>query len=150
MAKTFSYTIDAIACVAATAKTLLELGTDANTPITIIDWWIDLDNTTSGAPGKIELQKFSAGITTGTSVTPVLARGIGGVSGVTLKHSATVEGAGTPTAGSGEIRRIPPTALLDKAYSLGREFELGVSGFWRLRATFAAAVNACVGIVWEE
>lgn len=147
----YSFTFDAIALAAATAKTLAEISSPAGTEARITKWWLEFDGVSSAAvPVKVELQPFSAGITTGTSITPLRNGGSGGTSAMTAKHSATAEGVGAATAGAGEIHRVSPTSGILLLYPLGREPLIVVSAFWRIRATAAAIVNATFGIEWEE
>lgn len=147
----FSVSVDAIALVAATAKTVLEIATPSTTGIVPLAWWVEFDGVTaSNIPVKVEVGRFSAAVTTASSVTPAKVNYGGNAiaSQCTVKHSATVEGAGT--ASDVEIHRIPPTSGLIWLESLGMEWAQGVSGFWRIRCTAAAAVNVTFGIRFAE
>lgn len=151
-ASTFLVSADGIALTAATAKTILELKTTSTCDIVIRKWWVEFDGTSSTAtPVKIEVGRFSTATTTnGTSPTPTKLNYGGNsiASNVTAGYNTTTEGAGT--ASDVEIHRVPPTGGLYIEYSLGTEWVLGASGFWRIRCTAAAGVNATFGIVWEE
>lgn len=147
----YSASVDGIALVAATAKTILEIATPASTGMVPLMWWVEFDGTTSSAvPVKVEIGRFSAAVTTATTITP--ARVNDGnralASQCTVKHSTSTEGAGT--ASDVEIHRVPPTSGLLLPESLGLEWVLGASSFWRIRCTAAAAVNATFGIRWTE
>jgi hypothetical protein len=134
--------VDNIALVAATPKTLIELATGAKR-IRIVDWSVTFDGTSGSAtPVKLEVGRFSAAITTGTSVTPDKFELADGAALVTAKHSATVEGAGTPSGVL--IYRVPPTGGIVMPAPLGRELVVPTSGFWRIRA------NATCHVVFEE
>lgn len=140
--------VDAVALAAATAKSVLELATPASDRAKIKEWWVDFDGVSGSAvPVKVEVGRFSAGVTTATSASEKLDPADGTPS-VTAKHSTTVEGAGT--ADDIIFRRIPPTSGFHYIAPLGQEFVLAVSSFWRMRLTAAAIVNATVGVVWEE
>lgn len=146
----YTFTIDALALVATTAKSVLELGTQAGTRAQITEWWIEFDGVTATAvPVKCEIGRFSAAVTTATTATVDKFDLADGAAVTVCKHSTTTEGAGTATAGV-VIHRIPPTSGLVYQYPLGREFVLPVSAFWRIRLTAAANVNCTVGVSWEE
>lgn len=145
----YSITVDAIALVAATAKTCLELGTASTDRAQLIAWWVDFDGVTSTAvPVKVEAQRASAAVTTATTLTPEKWDTADGAAAVVAKHSTSTEGAGT--LNGGEIHRIHPQGGFFREYPLGRELYIPVSAFWRLRLTAAATVNATVGAIWSE
>jgi hypothetical protein len=57
----------------------------------------------------------------------------------------------TPTtAVSLETHFVPPTSGIYVQFPLGREPEVAVATFARVRTTAGAAVNAYVGLMWEE
>jgi PAB1-binding protein PBP1 len=58
---------------------------------------------------------------------------------------------GTPAGGTSVIAHfVPPTSGIYIQYPLGREPEMPVSTFLRLRNTLGASVNVLCGIAWEE
>lgn len=141
--------VDAVALTAATAKSVLELGTSSGERATITEWWVEFDGVTAAnTPVKIEVGRFSAGVTTATTLTASKYDAGDGAATVTAKHSTTVEGAGT--ASDVFIHRVPPTSGLYVQYPLGRELKIAVSSFLRIRLTAAQTVNASFGISWEE
>lgn len=147
----FFVSVDAIALSAATAKTVLEIATAAGSTCIPIEWWVEFDGTTaSNTPVKVEFGRFSAAVTTATSITPSKLNYGGNsiASQATVKHSTTTEGAGT--ASDVEIHRVSPTSGLYVQYPLGREMSLGASQFLRIRVTAAQTVNCTFGIKWEE
>lgn len=147
MAEQYVATVDAIALAAATAKTAMELITGASTRGIITSWWVEFDGVTAAnVPVKVELTRASAGIT-GTSITAVKYKDYAPAAITTVKHTATVEGTVTDVL---EIHRVPPTSGILIMYPLGREVEVPVSSFLRLRLTAAQVVNATVGFAWEE
>jgi len=142
--------VDAIALAAGVAKSVLELATPATARAKILEWWIMFDGVTAAnTPVKCEVGRFSAAITTATTITPAQADAADGVSQLTVKHTATVEGAGTVTANM-PIFRIPPTSGFYYQAVGGNEILLPVSGFWRMRLTAAQVVNVAVGCIWDE
>jgi hypothetical protein len=142
--------VDAIALVAATAKSVLEIATPSTADIRIVEWWVDFDGVSASAvPVKVEVGRFSAAVTTATTLTPgKYTNTAAPASGNTTKHSTTAEGAGT--ASDVIIKRISPTSGFHYVAPLGRELYVPVSGFWRMRLTAPAGVNATVGVIWEE
>lgn len=141
--------VDSVALVATTAKSLMELGTPAGSEINIKEWWIQFDGVTSTAvPVRVELARFSSGVTTATTLALSKFTAASPTAGTTFKHSTTVEGAGTA---SDVINfRIPPTSGYHYVAPLGQELLLAPSAFWRMRVTAAANVNATFGVVVEE
>lgn len=145
----YSLTVDGIALTAATARTCIELGTPSTDRAWVVAYWVEFDGVTSTAiPVKIEAQRASAGVTTATTLTGEKVDSADGAPAVTSKHSTSTEGAGT--LNGGEIHRCHPQAGIFREYPLGRELIMPLSGFWRLRLTAAAAVNATVGVIWSE
>uniref|UniRef100_UPI003F490BCF hypothetical protein n=1 Tax=Pseudonocardia sp. CA-138482 TaxID=3240023 RepID=UPI003F490BCF len=147
----YGLSVDQIALVAATAKSVLEIRTPASTGIVPVLWWVEFDGIpATNPPVKVEVGIFSAAVTTATSITPALInfgnRGL--ASQCTCNQNTSAEGAGT--ASIVEIHRIPPTSGLIWTESLGMEMAVGASSFWRVRLTAAQAVNATVGVRWTE
>ena len=147
----YHFSIDGLALVAATAKTVIELGSGSADRVKIKEWWVEFDGVTSSAvPGKVEVGRFSAAVTTATTGTPSKDDPADGTAGAVVKHSTTVEGAGTAEAGI-DIHRISPNG---GGYTypapLGDEYTLALSTFWRIRCTFAAGVNVTAGVKWSE
>lgn len=148
---TYGVTVDGIALVAATAKTIFELGTTANVPATIVEFSVTFDGVSAtNTPVKVEAQRFSAAVTTATTQAGVAWGLHGGTAASTTKHTTTTEGAGTATAASGLILRVPPSGGFLEQFPLGREFYVPVSSFFRLRLTAAQAVNVSFHAVWDE
>lgn len=147
----YGWSQDGIALVAATAKTILEIATPATTGMVPVLWWVEFDGTSStNTPVKVEVGRFSAGVTTATAITPYRINDGNRAlpSQCTVKHSTSTEGAGTPT--DVEIHRVPPSGGLPWPENLGMEWVMGASGFWRIRCTAAQAVNVTFGIRWTE
>jgi hypothetical protein len=145
----YCLSVDAIALSAATAKSVIELGTGAADRCRIVQWSVTFDGTSATAtPVKVEVGRFSAAVTTASSFTPVKLDAAEGAAAITAKHSTSTEGAGT--ADAVEIYRVPPTSGMVLQYPLGREWVIGTSGFWRMRLTAAATVNATVQVTWDE
>jgi hypothetical protein len=49
-----------------------------------------------------------------------------------------------------DAQLLPPTAPYVKQFPLGREPEVPISKFLRIRTTAPAAVNAVCYLIWEE
>lgn len=145
----YSMSVDGIALVAATAKSIAELGTAATARAKIVSWSVTFDGVTPTAvPVKVEIGRFSAAVTTATTFTIDKLDTGDGAAATVAKHSTSTEGAGT--ADDVEIYRIPPTGGFVMQVPLGREWIVPVSGFWRIRCTAPANVNVTFTICWEE
>lgn len=147
----YSISSDATALVAATAKPVLEIRTPASTGIVPIAWWVEFDGTTAtNTPVKVEvgIYSVSTGATT-TSATPQLLnygnRGLASQCTCFINCNAI-----TGTATYEEIHRVPPTSGLIFQESLGQEWTVGASSFWRMTLTAAQVVNATYGVRWAE
>lgn len=146
----YTLSVDGIALVAATAKSIVEIATGANDRAKIVEWSLTFDGVTATAvPVKCEIGRFSAGVTTATTLAGGKEDAGEGTPGVTSKHSTSAEGAGAIDA-SAKILRLPPTSGMIYQSPLGRETILGLSAFWRMRLTAAAVVNVTFHVTWEE
>lgn len=138
-------------------KTLLQIATPVTCPIRIIEWGISFDGLAAAAPIKVELLQTDVAAT----VTAHIAAGVppfndpgAPASLMTLGTAATgytASAEGTITATKMfDAQLIAPTNQYVKQYPLGREPQMGISKFLRIRVTAAAAVNAYAYVVWEE
>lgn len=135
-------------------KTLLQVATPSTRTIRVIEWGISFDGSSAATPGKVELIETDVAATV-TSVTPTKFNDpnapaslcVGGASAT--GHTATAEGTITATRLL-DYQLIAPTSQYIKQFPLGRECEVAVSKFLRIRVTFGTAVNAVCYCVWEE
>jgi hypothetical protein len=138
-------------------KTMLQVATPSTRGIKVVEWGISFDGSTAATPIRVELIQTDVAAT----VTAHVAAGVqpyndpnAPASLVTLGTTATgytASGEGTTTATRyGDLQLIAPTTQYVKQWPLGREFQVPVSKFLRVRVTAAAAVNAYCYIVWEE
>jgi hypothetical protein len=147
--------VDVVPLTAATARTAIEIKTPATTGMVPLMWWVEFDGTTAtNTPVKVEVGRFSAAVTTMGTAAVVPARVNDGNRALASQCTCGT-GVGTQTEGAGtatdvEIHRVPPTSGLLFQESLGMEWVMGASGFWRIRLTAAQAVNATVGVRWTE
>jgi hypothetical protein len=143
-------------------KTQLQLMSNATTPsLRFVEWWVEFDGATAATPIKVELMRHTtAPQTTLTAyVTADIARvndPNAPVSGIVLGTAAsgfsntTTEVTPTGTPVSLETHFVPPTSGIYVQFPLGREPELAVTNYARIRTTAGAAVNAYAGCMWEE
>lgn len=153
----------AVAITTGTAiKTMLQLATNTTTPaIRVVEWWVEFDGSTAATPIKVELMRHtSAGQTTLTAYVAAdiakvndpnapasgvqLGTGLSGFSNTTAEITPT----GTPV--SLETHFVPPTSGIYVQFPLGREPEIQVAAYARVRTTAGAAVNCYAGVMWEE
>lgn len=135
-------------------KTLLQIATPATTGLTIIEWGISFDGSAAATPIAVELLQTDVAATV-TTLTPTawgdpnapasLCVGGTGATG----YTATVEGTITATRVF-DAQLIAPTNQYFKQFPLGREPEVPISKFLRVRVTAGAAVNALCWVCWEE
>jgi hypothetical protein len=139
----------------ATIKTLVQVATPATTAIRVIEWGICFDASAAAVPVLVELIQTDVAATGGTSLTPTqhnepLGAASLCVGGAALTcFSPTGEGTITVTRVlDGQL--VAPTNQYVKQFPLGREPEVPVSKFLRVRVTAPATVNALCYIIWEE
>jgi hypothetical protein len=146
MGSLYVASVDAIA-TGTSLKTMIELATGSTARATLVSWWIEFDGISAAAvPVKVELLRATAAIT-GTGVTETKYNDYAPTPLASALHTST--GEGTP-GDVLEIHRVSPTSGLIIQYPLGREPQIPVSSFMRIRVTAAVTVNATVGMVWEE
>lgn len=134
-------------------KTLLQVATGANVPIAVVEWGISFDGAAAATPITVELIQTDVAATV-SSFTPQNYDNYATVSqcpgGTALTgYTSTSEGTITATR-YGDLQLIAPTNQYVKQWPLGREFDMPVSRFLRIRVTAAAAVNAYCYIIWQE
>lgn len=136
---------------------MIQLATSSSSELRVTEWWWEGDASAAATPGTVELLFHGSGAGT------VTAYGAGDIkkydpngraSLVTLGTSAsgfTCSSEGTPASTtSSVVHQVPPTSGIYIQYPLGREPELAVSTFVRLRNKFGTSVNAICGVTWEE
>jgi hypothetical protein len=138
-------------------KTLLQIAPSATRPIKVVEWGISFDGSAAATPIECELIQTDVAAT----VTAHVAAGVqpyddpnAPASTVTLSTTATgytasAEGSITTTK-YGDLQLISPTNQYVKQWPLGREFQVPVSKFLRVRVTAGTAVNAYTYVIWEE
>ena len=138
-------------------KTMLQIASSATRPLKVVEWGISFDGSAAATPIQCELIQTDVAAT----VTAHVAAGVqpyddpnAPASTVTLGtsatgYTATVEGSITTTR-YGDLQLIAPTNQYVKQWPLGREFQVPVSKFLRVRVTAGAAVNAYCYVIWEE
>ena len=138
-------------------KTMLQIASSATRPLKVVEWGISFDGSAAATPIQCELIQTDVAAT----VTAHVAAGVqpyddpnAPASTVTLGTSATgytasAEGS-TTTTRYGDVQLIAPTNQYVKQWPLGREFQVPVSKFLRVRVTAGTAVNAYCYVIWEE
>lgn len=143
-------------------RTMLQLATNTTTPaIRYVEWWVEFDGSTAATPIKVELMRHTA--TPQTTLTAYVTADIARVNdpnaptsslqlGTALSgfSNTTTETTPTGTPVSLETHYVPPTSGIYVQFPLGREPEVQVSAFSRVRTTAGAAVNCLAGVMWAE
>lgn len=139
-------------------KTHLQVASPATQKLSVVEWGISFDGFAAALPIRCELIDTAA---INATVTAHVAAGVqpykdtgAPASAVTLGTAATgfnASAEGTIVASRiADLQFVAPTNQYIKQWPLGREFELGISRFLRIRTTSAASVNCYCYIVWEE
>lgn len=166
MAKSFSAFNGAGATTAAptavttgtVVKTMIQIATSASCEARFTEWWWEGNASAAATPAVVELMFHSSGAATVTAYTaatdfkkydPNSRASLLTVGTTASGFTASAEG--TPaTALGGMTHHVPPTSGIYIQYPLGREPEMAVSTFARLRNTITPAVSALCGVAWEE
>jgi hypothetical protein len=147
----YHFSKDGIALVAATAKTVAECSTAAQFRCFLKRLRIGCQSVTaSDTPILVEWGKFSAAVTTATTLAAAPCDHADGTTNSTWKHSTTTEGAGTASDAGILTWRFYP--LLGEAVyePQGEEWVVDKSAFWRLRLTAAQAQTIWFDILFGE
>jgi hypothetical protein len=138
-------------------KTMLQIATPSTRPLTVVGWGVSFDGSAAGTPIICELIETDVAAT----VTAHVASGImkyndpnAPPSLVTLGTSATgytATAEGTITAVRyGDLEDVQPTNQYAMWFPEGREFQVAVSKFLRVRVTAGASVGCHTWIAWIE
>ncbi len=152
----------AVAIATGTAiKTMIQLATNTTTPaIRVVEWWTEFNGATAATPITVELIRHTGGPQ--TTLTAYSAADIAKVNdpnapassiqlGTALSGFSNTTAEVTPTgAVSLETHFVPPTSGIYVQFPLGREPEIQVAAFSRIRTTAGATVNCYSGVMWEE
>jgi hypothetical protein len=142
------------ALTAATAKTLVEINTGANTPAELIAVKISSSYITTATPITLVVELGTITATgTGTSFTPKRAGQAVGVAQATVKINDTVEPSGFSVIDAWDLTL--PGDRVDYLWPLGREYFLGpitggTSALNAIRVTASAACSVRVTAWIEE
>ncbi|MGZ4555720.1 MAG: hypothetical protein ACXVXZ_08235 [Mycobacteriaceae bacterium] len=132
------------ALTAATAKTLVEINTGANTPTELIALKVSSSYLTSATPITLTVELGTTTATgTGTAFTPKRTGQAVGVAQSTVKINDTVEPTGFTVVDAWDLTL--PGDRIDYLWPLGREYFLGpmTSGTSALNAIRVTASAAC-------
>jgi len=137
--------------------TLLQVATPSTTGIIILEWGFSCDTPASAGTIKLELLQTDVAATSGTSLTPTVwgdpnapaSLCVGGTGSTMYSDGSVTEGTITATRVFDPVYITPPFVYV-KQYPLGREPEVPVSKFLRVRVTASVTVNAYAYIIWEE
>lgn len=143
---------------AAVIKTMLQFSTSASREATITEWWWEGDASAAATPVKVELVRH--GTAPCTTVTALAAADVmkydpnsppSLITYGTSNSGYTATAEVTPATSPNSIAHfVPPTSGIYIQYPLGREPEVALSTFARIRNTAPAAINVYCGLVWAE
>lgn len=154
MANKYWISWDSTALVAATAKTIIELPTPANTMIDLKELMLSFDATSAGSC-NVEFGTFSSS-GTGTAATPQKWAGNpnvdSAISAAEIKSTVEPTGFSAGTAGAllypGYFVPLPGMAFLQ--WPLAEEFQVVESINFEVRLTSTVACNVKGWIAWIE
>lgn len=143
--------------VGTSIHTILQVATPSTTGITVIEWGISFDASAAAVPVLCELLQTDVAATAGTSLTPTIwgpndspaSLCVGGTGATMFSDGSVTEGS-TTAARMFDCQLVAPTNQYVKQFPLGREPQVPISKFLRVRVTAPAAVNAIAYIIWEE
>jgi hypothetical protein len=152
-------TVAPVAVTTSTAvKTMIQWSTSASSEARFVEWWWEGSASAAATPAVVELMFHSTGAATVTAYTAATdfkkyepnSRASLMTTG-TANTGFSASGEGTPATALGSlVHQIPVTSGNYWQFPLGREPEMAVSTFARLRNTVTPAVNATCGGAWEE
>ena len=136
-------------------KTLLQIATPSTIMLKVVEWGISFDGSAAAVPGIVELIQTDVAATGGSPVTPSLFDDVGAPPSLCAGGAALTcfspSGEGTIAAvRTFDAQHIAGTNQYIKQFPLGREPEVSISRFLRIRVKFAATVNAICYVIWEE
>lgn len=142
-------------------RTMLQIATNTtNNAIRLIEWWTEFDGSSAAQPIKVEVIRHTGGPQ--TTLTAYVAADIAKSNdpsapassiqlGTALSGYSNTTTEVTPTTVSNlATHLVPPTSGIYIQYPLGREPEVQIAAFMRMRVTANAAVNCYQGVTWEE
>ena len=147
----------AVVTTGTTIKTLLQVATPATRAFRVVEWGISFDGSAAATPIKCELLATDVAATVTAHVAagvqpytdPNAPASLATLGTAATGYTATAEGTITAVR-MGDVQLVAPTSQYVKQWPLGREFEVPVSKFLRVRVTAGAAVNAYCYLIWEE
>jgi len=139
----------AVACVAATAKTILQLAIPASIRVRILGWGVFFDGAVvTATPAFVQLIASSTSGTT-SATTPVQMQPVAEALQCTGGTNATVE----PTVAGSNLYRavyVHPQAAYAERFPMGQEIIMAASSWINLRVNAPANVDAIGWIDFEE
>jgi len=143
--------------VPAAITTLQQVATPSTTGILIVEWGFSVDTPASAGTVKVELLQTDVAAGSAASLTPTVwgdpnapaSLCVGGAALTMYNDGSITEGTITVVR-EFDIQYITPPFVYVKQYPLGREPEVPISKFLRVRMTPSVALNAYSYILWEE
>ncbi len=143
-------------------RTMLQIATNTtNNSIRFTEWWVTFSGSSAAAPISCELLRHSAGAQ--TTLTAYVAADIAKSNdpnapassiqlGTALSGFSNTTTEVTPTTVSNlNTQLVPPTSGFYYQFPLGRESEIAIATFARVRVTNTGASVTCItGVTFEE
>ncbi len=142
-------------------RTMLQIATNTtNNAIRFVEWWVEYNGSAAATPITTELLRHTGGPQ--TTLTAYAAGDIAKANdpnapassiqlGTALSGFSNTTTEVTPTTVSNlETHFVPPTSGIYIQFPLGRESEVQIAAFARVRVTAGASVTCLTGLTWEE
>lgn len=137
--------------------TLQQVATPSTTGILVLEWGFSFDTPASAGKTQVELLQTDVAATGMASLTPTVwgdpnspaSLCVGGTGATAYNDGAITEGTITAVRML-DVLVVTPPFVYSKQYPLGREPEIPISKFLRIRATPTVAHNGYSYIIWEE
>lgn len=141
-------------------RTMLQLQPSANVAIRVTEFWFDFDGSAAATPIRCELLGHSTGpqttLTTyaNADIAPANDPNAANWDGTLASNASGFSSQTTEVTPTGTVRNlntqfVPPTSGVYIQYPLGREPEIKVSLYARMRVTATASVNCYCGGSFE-
>lgn len=134
--------------------TILQVTNGSTRPLKVVEWGISFDGSAAATPVEVELFSTATAATSmNAGMTPMLYDDPNApasqVSSTQYWKSGQSEGS-ISALRYADVQLVAPTNQYVKQWPLGREFQVAVSTYLRVRVTAGTSVNAYAYVIWEE
>ena len=131
-------------------KTMLQISTPASVAARIVEWGCSFDTPATASIINVELFGTTVAATGGTGITPTEYSSFSGVPSLTTVTWAPSTEGTVANYRPLDLQTIVPPYVYDKQWPLGREPQINLSQYVRVRVTASVTCNMYTWILWEE